>query len=196
MIYYHCSPTQGLKVLEPRRPEQFGKSARVYMTTSHPMALMYGVRNFEYTYGYTKTGEIYFEEYFPNALEELYRGKTASLYICFPTTTETTKIPNEVVSDRTVAVREEIIIPDVLEALLEQERMGNLTIRRYSQLSIKMLEWILHAEAEEIRRRDLLKNGGPMADYIRQHYPQSWKLAEQEQRERENTVANLTGNMV
>lgn len=196
MTYYHCSPTQGLKVLEPRKPEQFEKAARVYMTTSLPMALMYGVRNFEYTYGYTKTGEIYFEEYFPNALEELYRGKTASLYICAPMTVEATSIPNEAVSEQTVAVLEEIVVPDVREALLEQERLGALSIRRYNQLSPKMLEWILHAEAEEIRKRNLLKAGGPMADYIRQHYPQSWKLAEQEQREHENTVANLTGNMV
>lgn len=196
MTYYHCSPTQGLKVLEPRKPEQFEKPARVYMTTSLPMALMYGVRNFEYTYGYTKTGEIYFEEYFPNALEELYRGKTASLYICAPMTVEATPIPNEAVSEQTVAVLEEIVVPDVREALLEQERLGALSIRRYNQLSPKMLEWILRAEAEEIRKRNLLKAGGPMADYIRQHYPQSWKLAEQEQREHENTVANLTGNMV
>lgn len=196
MTYYHCSPTQGLKVLEPRKPEQFEKPARVYMTTSLPMALMYGVRNFEYTYGYTKTGEIYFEEYFPNALEELYGGKTASLYICAPTMVAATPIPNEAVSEQTVAVLEEIVVPDVREALLEQERLGALTIRRYNQLSPKMLEWILHAEAEEIRKRNLLKAGGPMADYIRQHYPQSWKLAEQEQREHENTVANLTGNMV
>ena len=86
--------------------------------------------------------------------------------------------------------------PDVREALLEQERLGALSIRRYNQLSPKMLEWILRAEAEEIRKRNLLKAGGPMADYIRQHYPQSWKLAEQEQREHENTVANQTGNMV
>ena len=31
------------------------------------MALMYSVRNFEYTYGYTKAGQIYYEEYFPDA---------------------------------------------------------------------------------------------------------------------------------
>lgn len=80
MIYYHCSPTAGLTVLEPRRPEAFDKPRRVYMTTSLPMALLYGVRNFEYTYGYTRDGRIYYEEYFQDALRILYRGKQASLY--------------------------------------------------------------------------------------------------------------------
>ena len=52
MAYYHCSPTTGLTVLEPSRPESFGKPARVYMTTLLPMALMYSVRNSEYSYPY------------------------------------------------------------------------------------------------------------------------------------------------
>ena len=57
MAYYHCSPTAGLTVLEPRKPESFEKPARVYMTTLLPMALMYTVRNYEYSYGYTKEGQ-------------------------------------------------------------------------------------------------------------------------------------------
>ena len=60
MAYYHCSPTSGLTVLEPRKPDVFDKAESVYMTTSLPMALLYGVRNFEYTYGYTKDGQIYY----------------------------------------------------------------------------------------------------------------------------------------
>ena len=65
-------------MLEPRKPETFEKPARVYMPTLLPMALMYTVRNYEYSYGYTKEGQIYFDEYFPNALEILYRGKSAA----------------------------------------------------------------------------------------------------------------------
>lgn len=180
MTYYHCSPTAGLTILEPRAPEQFQKPARVYMTTLLPMALMYGVRNYEYTYGYTREGQIYLDEYFPNALEELYRGKTASLYICAPEAVETTKIPNEVISDRAVRVLEEIAIPDVCEALLEQQRLGNLTIHRYGELNAKQLEWIRRVEAESIRGNQLLDTQGPMADYYRRHYPESWALVEKE----------------
>jgi len=182
MTYYHCSPVQGLKVLRPAAPQSFSKPAGVYLTTLLPMALMYGVRNFEYTYGYTRDGQIYYEEYFPGALETLYRGKTASLYICAPKDVSATAIPNEAVSSKAVEVLEEVVIGDVCEALLEQERLGKLVIRRYAELTPRMLEWITHAEAEEIRKRNLVQLGGPMAAYMREHYPQSWASAQEREK--------------
>lgn len=180
MTYYHCSPVGGLKLLEPRKPEAFHKPARVYMTTLLPMALMYGIQNYEYTYGYTKEGQIYLEEYFPDALDVLYRGKTASLYQCSPGTVETTAIPNEAVSADSVPVLSETVIEDVCEALLEQERLGSLVIHRYASLSQRKLDWIRRVEAQEIREMGLLHSEGPKADYYRQHYPQSWEDARQE----------------
>ena len=181
MAYYHCSPTAGLTLLEPRKPESFEKPARVYLTTLLPMALMYAVRNYEYSYGYTKEGQIYFEEYYPNALEILYRGKSASLYLCDPESTETTQIPNEAVSEKAVPIVSETHIPDALEALLEQERLGALVIRRYHELPEEMLNWIRTVEADCIRKANLIHTPGPMADYYREHYPQSWEIVEKEQ---------------
>lgn len=181
MKYYHCSPTAGLKLLQPRKPVSFEKPPMVYMTTLLPMALMYSVQNYEYSYGYTKEGQIYFDEYFPNALEILYRGKSASLYLCNPESTDTTRIPNEAVSEKEVPVICEIPIPDAYEALLEQERLGTLVIRRYDELSEGMLDWIRRVEADVIRKRDLLNTPGPMADYYRTHYPESWKIVEADQ---------------
>ncbi len=181
MNYFHCSPTTGLTVLEPRKPESFEKPARVYLTTLLPMALMYTVRNYEYTYGYTKEGQIYFDEYFPNALEILYRGKSASLYLCDPEGTESTRIPNEAISEKAVPIVSETYIPDACEALLEQERLGTLVIRRYHELSDGMLKWICKVEADGIRMSNLLNTPGPMADYYREHYPESWAIVEREQ---------------
>ncbi len=181
MPYYHCSPTKGLKILEPREPSSFYKPKRVYMTTLLPMALMYGVRNFEYTYGYTKEGQIYLDEYFPNSLELLYRGQSASLYLCDPVNVSSTEIPNEAVSDESVAVISEVPIPDVYEALLEQERLGALVIHRYEELPEKALDWIRCAEADEIRKRDLIRMGGPHAEYMKKHYPESWAIVAAEQ---------------
>ena len=181
MTYYHCSPTTGIKVLVPRKPAAFDKPARVYLTTLLPMALMYGVQNFEYTYGYTREGQIYLDEYFPNALEVLYRGKSASLYICGLETVETTRIPNEAVSAQAVPVLEEIHIPDVCEALLEQERRGTLVIHRYGELSEKQLAGIRSAEKETILKQKLLDKDGPMAEYYRTQYPDSWADAAKEQ---------------
>lgn len=181
MAYYHCSPTTGLTVLEPRKPESFEKTARVYLTTLLPMALMYTVRNYEYSYGYTKEGQIYFDEYFPNALEILYRGKSASLYLCDPENTESTRIPNEAISETAVPVIREIYIPDACEALLEQERLGTLVIHRYPELSEGMRNWICKVEAGGIRKSNLLHTPGPMANYYREHYPESWAIVAREQ---------------
>lgn len=180
MPFYHCSPTPGLTVLHPGKPAAFEKPAYVYMTTLLPMALMYGVRNYEYTYGYTKAGQIYLEEYFPGALENLYRGKSARLYLCDPKHTESTRIPNEAVSSVPVPVLRETVIQDVYEALLEQERLGTLIIRRHRELSVNELDWIRRQQARIIRDRNLHNSPGPMADYFRTHYPQSWADAEEQ----------------
>lgn len=182
MAYYHCSPTSGLTVLEPRKPDVFDKAKSVYMTTSLPMALLYGIRNFEYTYGYTKAGQIYYEEYFPDALRILYQNKCASLYLCDPIETDNTNIPNEAVSKETVPVVEETTIPNVYEALLEQERLGALIIRRHNEIPPRMLKWIEDTEADVIREKNLLQEAGPMADYMKMHYPSSWAIVEREAR--------------
>lgn len=179
-MYYHCSPITGLKVIKPGKPKLFRKRSGVYLTTLLPMALMYAVCNYEYTYGFTKDGQIYFEEYFPDALEILYRGKCASLYLCNPTATETTPIPNEAVSGVTVPVMREIPIPDACEAILAQERLGNLVIRRFHELPEETINWIRKAEADTIRKFDLHHLSGPMADYYREHYPDSWAMTEKE----------------
>lgn len=182
MAFYHCSPTSGLTVLEPRKPKSFDKPASVYMTTSLPMALMYGIRNYEYSYGYTKEGQIFFDEYFPDALEILYRGRTASLYLCDPCETATTRIPNEVVSSSAVPVISETVIPDVCEALLEQERLGALVIHRYQDLTQGNLDWIRRTQADIIRKKNILSDTGPMADYYRSHYPESWAIVAAERK--------------
>ena len=181
MTYYHCSPVAGLTMLRPGKPKTFNKPARVYMTTLLPMALMYSVPNYEYTYGYTKDGQIHFDEYFPNELEILYRGKSASLYTCAPEAVETTKIPNEAVSTLPVPILTETVISDAFEALLEQERLGTLVIRRHHELPVEMLNWMRKVEADTIREHDLLNNPGPMADYYREHYPESWNAVLGEQ---------------
>ena len=81
-----------------------------------------------------------------------------------------------------VRVKQEVYIPDVMQALLEQERMGTLMICRYGELSQRMLDWIFRAELEEIRKRNLLHTLGPMADYMRQHYPAVWKAAQEKEK--------------
>lgn len=182
MTLYHCSPTVGLKTLKPSVSKYFGKPKQVCLTTSLPMALLYGIKHFEYAYGYTKDGRMYYEEYFPNALGELYQGRSAALYLCgLRTDMEPTAIPNEYVTGSEVPVEEERHIPDVLEALLEQERLGALKIIRWDEMSEGRRRWVLRAEAGEIRERGLLSRpDDPFARYLREKYPESWELAQLE----------------
>ena len=182
MKLYHCSPTTGLTVLRPSVTRYFGKPKQVCLTSSLPMALLYGIKHFEYTYGYTRDREIYYEEYFPHALEELYRGKGASLYTCsLREDMEVTQIPNEYVTPNEVPVESEQAIPDVLDALLEQERLGALKIIRWDELGEKRRRWIVRAEADTIREKGLLaRPEEPFSRYMREKYPESWELAQSE----------------
>ncbi len=163
MAYYPCPPTAGLTVLEPRASTSFEKPHGVYPAASGPMVLMYGIRNHEYSYGYARDGQIYYAEYFPNALQLLCKGKSARLCLCAP-----------------VALMYETRIPDVYETLLEQEARGALTFHRFEALSSGMLDRICRVEADEIRRRDLLHTPGFMAESYRLHDPGSRALAEAE----------------
>lgn len=181
MKLYHASPTAGLTVLLPSVTRYFGKPKQVCLTELRPMALMYGIKHFEYTYGYAKDGRLFYEEYFPNALEELYRGKSASLYVCSRQDgMEATRIPHEVVSAVPVAVEKEIDIPDVCEALLDEERNGTLDVIRWPELSGERRNWIVRVQMEEILGAGLLERDSPRSAYMREKYPESWALARKE----------------
>lgn len=177
MNYYHGSPTGGLTMLRPGKPDHFDKPRGVYLTSLYPMALQYGIRNFEYTYGYTRDKRLYFEEYFPNALEELYGGKRGVVYVCSPGPVEGSRIPNEWISMEPVEIVETIEIPDLMEELLCQEALGTMDIHRYADRSSQAHEWTKKAEAQVILDKKYLETPGPGADYMKKHYPESWALA-------------------
>ena len=94
---------------------------------------------------------------------------------------ETTAIPHERVTARPVPVREEILIPDLLAALREQERQGTVRLIPWEQVDEANRRWIVDAERREILDRGLLdRPEDPMARYLREKYPESWVLAREE----------------
>ncbi len=177
LTYYHGSPTDGLQELIPSASKYFNKPSRVSMTTLRTMALFYTARQFEYTYGYDKMGRIHFMEYFPNALNILYRGKSGFIYTCHPTEAVPTEIPNEYVSRFPVKTTEKIKIPDISLALLAEEKAGRLIILRYETLPAKTLEWITNMQTYIIRQNHLNKQNTPLAEYMRTNYPICWEKA-------------------
>ena len=168
-------------MLKPRVSHLFDNRQVVYMTSNLPMALMYCIRHFEYSYGYRwkdgRPGMIYFEEYFPDALAELYAGKSAWLYTCEAGDYETTKKPNEYISFHPVRVIQAERVPDALEALLAQEGAGQLEIVRYHQMDEKALNWVRQAETETILKHGLLDKNDGFARFMKEKYPLSWQDA-------------------
>ena len=179
MKLYHCSPAPGLTVLKPS--VSFGKPKQVCLAGIVPMALMYGAKHFEYTYGY-RDGNIYFEEFFPNALEEIYRGRAASLYTCLlREDMKATECPNEYVTPNEVPVEGETVIPDVYEALMEQVHQGALKVVRWANTSAERREWVIKVEMMTIAEQNMLAHPDtPFARYMREKYPESWELAQSE----------------
>lgn len=94
---------------------------------------------------------------------------------------EETSIPYEFVSGTEVPVEEEIFIPDLYAALLEEERSGNIQIVRWTALSENGREWVRRMEMQEILENRLLAEpDSPRARYMREKYPESWAMARKE----------------
>lgn len=175
MPYYHASPIGNLQVLNPAQTKYFGKPAQVYMTTLRPMALFYLIKNFEYTYGYTKEGKIYYEEYYPDALKNLYQGKGGFLYTCEEGEYQHTQIPNECVSKYAVRILDCKPIKDAYEEILKEEKAGNLFIRNFHDLTEKDLTRIKKFAIETIIEKELWKTDSPFSEYMKEHYPDSFE---------------------
>lgn len=182
MTYYHASPTGGLQLLEPRKTLYFDKPTQVCLTSLRAMALFYIIRNYEYAYGYTRQGKLYFDDPFPDALKKLYAGKSGWLYTCEEGDYEKTEIPNEFVSAQPVRIIGAEYIPDAYEAFLREQEAGNILLLRYEHFAsdpekfAKKRAWLEKAISEEIRKKAIWKApDSDCARYYRENYPEIWK---------------------
>ncbi len=182
MTYYHASPTGGLQLLEPRKTLYFDKPTQVCLTSLRAMALFYLIRNYEYAYGYTRQGKLYFDDPFPDALKKLYAGKSGWLYTCAEGDYEKTEIPNEFVSAQPVRIIGAEYIPDAYEAFLREQEAGNILLLGYEHFAsdpekfAKKRAWLEKAISEEIRKKAIWKApDSDCARYYRENYPEIWK---------------------
>ena len=75
-------------------------------------------------------------------------------------------------------------MPDVFEAMLEQERLGALRIVRWPELPEKTRDWIRRVQMEEILGAELPEQAeSPRARYMQEKYPESWEMALEEIKE-------------
>ncbi len=158
-MFYHASPVQGLKVLEPRVSNH--GIPLVYFSKKRENVLVYlgnavekycRETGFPYAgqwmkwgpYGFGRDGIQCIEEYYPDALEDTYKGVSGYIY-----TAETiadpgpqVQIPDAVTSAGPVPVCGCEFVPDAYAAILAAEKAGLITVLRYGERSRAQRAWL------------------------------------------------------
>ncbi len=158
-MVYHASNVRGITVLEPRisnhhRPLIYFSKKRenVLVYLSNAVEKYCREKGFPYTgvwqkwasYGFDPDGVQRIEEYYPNALEETYRGVSGLIYRA--ETVEDcgfqAQIPDAVTSEKPVPVSGCEYVEDAYEAILLAERQGLVRIVRYPDQPEAMRAWL------------------------------------------------------
>ena len=157
-MYYHASPTGGIKRLEPRVSNHgvpliyfSRKRENVLVYLSNAVEKYCRETGFVYDgrwqkwgpYGFDKNGVQRLEEYYPDALEKTYRGVSGYIYRAdrIKEADFELHIPDAAVSRTPVDVDGVEFVPDAYEAILQAEQAGLLTVLRYEDMPERMQAW-------------------------------------------------------
>ena len=165
-MYYHASPAEGIRQLEPRISNH--GIPLIYFSKKRENVLVYLSNAVEKycretgfawegrwqkwgPYGFNPDGRQRLEEYYPDALEKTYRGVSGYIYSAESITDSgfEVKIPDAATSSKPVPVTGVEFVPDAYEAILQAERDGLLVIRRYAEMTEKAREWNVRTIREE-----------------------------------------------
>ena len=162
MTFYHASNTANIKTLEPRVSNHntpliyfSDKRENVLVYLSNAVEKLCKEEKFDYSgvwskwgsYGFEKDGRLRFEEYYPNALEDTYKGVQGYIYMCEkiePYDGIDIQIPNAHVSAKNTVVDSCEYVADAYKELLEAERRGKIVIVRHKDFisSESRKEWL------------------------------------------------------
>ncbi|MCH5317849.1 MAG: hypothetical protein J1E05_07715 [Eubacterium sp.] len=175
-MYYHASSVGEIKILEPRVSNH--NVPLIYFSEKRENVLVYLSNAVEKycketgfahsgkwkkwgPYGFNKDGTLRIEEYYPNALEDTYKGVSGYIYSVenIKDSGFALQIPNAATSSEPVTVEHCEFVSDALEAILAAEKEGLITILRYEDLSEAKLEWNERTIKEEY------KNAAHQPDY-------------------------------
>ena len=165
-MYYHASPTGGIKRLEPGISNHgiplvyFSKKREnVLVYLSNAVEKYCKETGFSYDgqwekwgpYGFDENGLLQLEEYYPNALEKTYKGVSGYIYRAGSIVEADLdlRIPDAAASSLPVDIDAVEYVPDAYEAILQAEKDGLITILRYEDMSEKMREWVDKTIREE-----------------------------------------------
>ena len=161
-MYFHASQIGKIKTLEPRISNH--NISLIYFSDKRENVLVYlsnavekvceeGRFTFDGlwykwgSYGFEKDGRLRFEEYYPNALEDTYKGIEGYIYSCSkidPYQKLDIKIPNTFITAQKTTVDNCEFIPDAYNEMINAEANGLITILRYNEFisNIKRREWL------------------------------------------------------
>lgn len=165
-MLFHASPTAGITMLEPRVSNH--GTPLVYFSAKRENVLVYLSNAVEKfcretgfpchgplakwgPYGFNKAGIQQIDEYYPNALEETYKGVSGYIY-CVESVTDpgpAIEIPGAVTSRSPVPVLRCEFVEDALEEILRAEADGLLVVRRYAELNEDTLRWVSETVRKE-----------------------------------------------
>ena len=165
-MYFHASQIGKIKTLEPRIsnhniPLIYFSDKRenvlVYLSNAVEKVCKEGRFTFDGlwykwgSYGFEKDGRLRFEEYYPNALEDTYKGIEGYIYSCSkidPYQKLDIKIPNTFITAQKTTVDNCEFIPDAYNEMINAE-----AILRYNEFisKIKRREWLKKTIIDEYR---------------------------------------------
>lgn len=158
-MYYHASQTGDIKVLEPRISNH--NVPLIYFSTKRENVLVYLSNAIEKyckesgfvhrgkwhkwaSYGFDSDGVLVLDEYYPNATEDTYKGVSGYIYsadnVCV--NEDSVNINNAVTTSQPATVTDVEFIEDAYYEIIRAAEKGLIKIRRYEEMSEKMLSWI------------------------------------------------------
>ncbi len=157
-MFYHASNTAGIKTLIPFSSGH--AKPLVYFSTKRENTLVYlsnpverycreigfepSDRYYRFmSYLFTKDNVLEILEYWPNALEETYKGISGYIYATshIPSP-QAMDIPYVIASETPVTIESFEYVPDAYLAIKQAEKEGKLKIKRYHENSADSLEQI------------------------------------------------------
>ena len=170
-MLFHTSQIGKIKILEPRISNNnipliyfSDKRENVLVYLSNAVEKVCKEKHFKFnglwhkwgSYGFEKDGRLRFEEYYPNALEDTYKGIEGYIYSCSkidPYQKLDIKIPNTFITAQKTTVDNCEFIPDAYNEMINAEANGLITILRYNEFisNIKRREWLKKTIIDEYR---------------------------------------------
>ena len=170
-MYFHASQIGKIKTLEPRISNHnipliyfSDKRENVLVYLSNAVEKVCKENHFKFnglwhkwgSYGFEKDGRLRLEEYYPNALEDTYKGVKGYIYSCSkidPYQKLDIKIPNTFITAQKTTVDNCEFIADAYNEMINAEANGLITILRYNEFisNIKRREWLKKTIIDEYR---------------------------------------------